>query len=314
MLNFFIFKGKFIIFGNIQGAFHSLVRDLVQLKTLGIIDTSLKIINPDYAIIFMGDIVSRSAFTMETLSLVMRLMQINPNNVFYLRGNHESANYWQEHTLKTELQMRASHLDNATIPLADKVNAFFDTLPLAFYFSIPSETGKDFIRMSDAGLSQNPLLVEKNYAQFLTTQTSSLPHQPGVSVSYCNVKDGAVIFGDTAVANVSNTLPVNVRIIFKGEKKREVYQPTEGLRLLPPDMGSIAWNILSCPTVVYQKALKFFYDAFIVLAPATRIDGWKITLYNRDVRTQGQFKTTEYPLLPGAETVAIQAPDYEKKL
>ncbi len=275
-------QSKIIIFGNIQGAFHSLSRCLTKLRELEIIDIHFKVTNPDYFIIFTGDVVSRSPYSMETLSLVMRLLQANNENVVYLRGNHESNNYWQEHTLKTELQIRASHLSPQATPLTDEVNKFFNTLPLAIYIAAGN---KEFIRISDAGRAENPLLNETNYSQFLTSKADN-------KYACTPIKESA----SGASASIAD-----VKIIFRGEKKRETYQPHQGLRLLPPDMGSTAWTILSCPTTVYQKAIKFVHDAFVIITPAPKLDEWKLTLYNRNVQSNDQFKTTTYNLLSGAE-------------
>lgn len=281
---------KIVVFGNIQGAFHSLVRDLNKLKDLGIIDNNLKVANQDNFIVFLGDIVSRSAFSIQTLSLLMRLVQVNPNNVVYLRGNHESNNYWQEHTLKTELQTYAAYLDKNTIPLMDPVNAFFNTLPLAGYIVMHNEDADEFIRISDAGRTQNKLLNEVGYGKFLFAKATGTSFQ-------------AITEGMKESADKEPT----IRVIFKGEKKRETYQPTQGIRLLPSDMGSVAWNVLSCPTAVYQKALKFFHDAFAVITPAPKVDNWTLTLYNRDVRTQDTFKETVFNLLSGTEQATGKA-------
>ena len=75
------------------------------------------------------------------------------------------------------------------------------------------------------------------------------------------------------------------------------FQKMEGLRLLPPDLDSVAWNILSCPNLVFQKAINFFHDAFVIITPQDNIKDWSITLYNRDVRTKDPFKETTYNLL-----------------
>lgn len=288
-------QSKIVIFGNIQAAFHPLVRYLTQLKELNIINNELKVSSPDHFIVFMGDIVSRSPFNMETLSLVMKLVENNPENVVYLRGNHESANYWQEHSLKPELQFRASYLSNAVIPLEAEVNRFFNTLPLAIYIAMPYDGGDDFIRISYSGRGQIESLNENNFATLLTT--------PGASKHVCiNLKKDAK----------PEDKSVDIKVIFKGEKKRETYQPHNGLRLLPSDMGSTAWTILSCPTPTYQKAIKFIHDAFVVITPAQRLDEWKITLYNRNVQTKDPFKTTTFYLLSGVQEGAQQKPVEQK--
>jgi hypothetical protein len=288
-------NSKFVIFGNMQGAFHSLVRCMTKLKELGIIDDSLKITQPQNYIIFMGDVVDRSPFTLETLTAVMRLVQVNPNNVIYLRGNHETNNYWQEHTLKTELQIRAAKISNQTVPLEKEVNLFFNTLPLAIYLTIPGTTN-DFVRISDAGRANLPALTESNFAELLIKKTNPGP-------TYFALKEKPEI----------SDIKINIKVIICGEKKRKTFQKMEGLRLLAPDIDSVAWNILSCPNVVYQKALDFFYDSFAIVYAAEQLTDWEITLFNRDLRTSNPFKETKYNFVSGldAEThkkVALAPP------
>lgn len=279
---------RFFVFGTLQGAFHSLVRDLKHLNDRGIIDPALKIKNPNHYIVFMGEAISRSAFTLETLSLIMKVLEANPANTIYLRGGHESKNYWQEHTMKTELMIRARHISSSKVPLENEVNRFFNTLPLAFYIGMHPTPSKDFIRISKRGIGSNPLLDEKNYAPFLATIHSTI-------TPYAVVRN----------ADPSDT-PVTIHAILKSEKKRYAYQSMPGLRMLANDTGTTAWTLLSCPTVVYEqaKAIRFFYDAFTEVIPGEKLSEWTITLHHRDRRTKNPFTTKTFNLLSGLEQSA----------
>jgi|GEM_PF-3584844 hypothetical protein len=280
---------RFIIFGNVQGSFHSFVRDLNKLKELSYITEELKVSKPDYYIIIMGDVISRSHLTMETLSLALKLVELNPENVIYLRGNHETGNYWQEHTLKVELQTKGQHLSPDVIPLEKEIFRLFDTLPHAAYLTIPGKEN-DFIRISDSGRTQSEMLNEQRFTAFLTGKgKTTLTH------FVINEKD------EPATEPI-----INIKVIIRGEKKRESYQKMEGLRLLATDVDSVAWNVLSCPNFVYQKAIKYFHDAFVILTPQENIDQWTLTLYCRDVRTKDPFKTVNYNLVSGVDLATNQ--------
>ena len=124
---------KFIIWGDLHGAFHSLIRDLIALKNQGVINDDLKIIDQNYYFIFNGNVIDRSPYTLETLSLVMRLMEVNPKRVFYIRGKHEDKQMWQAFGLARELKIRARRVSREKIPLNPSVTRFFNTLPLALY-------------------------------------------------------------------------------------------------------------------------------------------------------------------------------------
>jgi hypothetical protein len=275
---------RFFVIGTLQGAFHSLIRDLTRLNERGIINDKLIVTDPNTYLIFMGDVISRSPFGMETLSVVMQLLARNPLNVIYLRGQHESNNYWQEHTLKLELQMRAADIDKAPVPLVDDINRFFNTLPLALYLTIPQQPN-NFIRLSPHGRTANDLLQEEAFASQLIAET-------GTPLTHFDISKNK-----SSDEKISITIP----IIIKREKKRYTFQPHKGLRLLPPDKGSMAWTILSCPTPVYQRAIKFYYDTFVELCPAPNLEGWTIVLNNHDIRTKDPFKTTTFYLLTGKE-------------
>ncbi len=289
-------QSKIVVFGYIQGAIHSLSRCLLQLKRLGIINDDLVITSPDFFIVFTGGIISRSPHNMATLSLVCTLLEKNPQQVVYVPGTHESKGYWQEHALKNELVTVASYLGTGDIPLGNEVNAFFNTLPVAAYITLNGNETKDFIRISDAGRGQSEQLSEAAYSGFLTSKGD----KPVTIHPLSSKGDGK---GD-----------VKISVIFKGEKKRESYQPHEGLRLLQSDMDSVAWATLSCPTVVYQKAIKFIHDAFVIIGAGKQTEDWTVTLYNRDVRTKDPFKETVFNLLTGADVVTGSKPvDPEEK-
>ena len=63
-------KTRFIVWGDLAGAYHSLYRGVEKLVSLKMLDENLKLTSPDDYIIFMGDAVNRSPFIMEELSLI----------------------------------------------------------------------------------------------------------------------------------------------------------------------------------------------------------------------------------------------------
>jgi len=124
---------RIIIWGDLHGAFHSFSRDLEKIKQLKIINEQLKIIKSDDYFVFNGNLIDQSPYSMETLTLALKLMEVNPGKVFYLRGTHESKEHWHNFGLKRELQIRAKNLSSEEIPLSSLINRFFNTLPLALF-------------------------------------------------------------------------------------------------------------------------------------------------------------------------------------
>lgn len=274
---------KIIIFGPIQGAFHSIVRDLEQLKKLEIIDENLKLKNSDYYMVFLGNVVNRSPYTLDLFSVVLRLLQKNPNNVIYLRGSHEFFDTWKDHTLKRELELRCGQLSTEAIPLRTNVNQFFDTLPITLYTTMPSWSTDQFVNyVKISALTGNKrlfkMLDETTYSKFLISpsqaplDTFDLKQQP----SEPEIESDKLL----------------LRAIVKDILKRESFEPTEGLCLLPPEMGTLAWSVFSSSSEPARHLMQFFYDAFVVIEPEKQLEDWKINLYNRDIRNHSNKKFT----------------------
>ncbi len=161
--------------------------------------------------------------------------------------------------------------------------------------SVPNSQ-TDFVRISEAGRAEGELLNEGSYAEFLKNPSSKLSH---------------FVIKEKSAAQIDPS--INIKVIVKNEKKRKSFQKMEGLRLLTPDMGSVAWNVLSCPTPVYQKALDFYNDAFALIGASEKLEDWEITLYSHDVRTKDPFKETKFNFLSGLDlqthkTRILQAP------
>lgn len=281
--------GKIVVWGDISGAFHSLTRDLGELIKQGVLTPELKVAQDNFFLVFLGDVVSRSPFLMETTSLVMRLRWNNPNNVFHLRGNHESNDYWQGFGLKEELELRAAHLKedpNDEIPLRPLVRNYFDTLPVAVYAGMQPEPNKDFIRLSHEGGAEFEIITLNEKLTddaFLTRPLSG----PVGTFKIQNLPD-------------DNVLTINLKAIIRAEVKRKSYQQNNGLRLIEPEGGVTSWTVLSCPTEVYRKGLQYFYDAFAIIdIGPTPTDG-VITLNNHDVRSRDAvFTKTAFMLVSG---------------
>jgi hypothetical protein len=285
-------KSKLVVFGTTQGGFHALVRYLSELKTLKIIDEKLKITNPDYYLVFLGNVVNRSPHTLEIFTLVLKLLQQNPYNVIYLKGVNEHASVWKNNTLGRELTLGASRLKIQETALEDDAVSFFDTLPTTLYCSIPQTDlkRKNFIKIAPFIESQKlqHLLQENNYIDFLNTKNKQ--------------RIEAFHLSQISTTTNENIQPdVVVKAMIVDIRKRESYEEMDGLRLLPPAKGITTWTVLSTSAEAYRRVLKFFYDAFVIITPSEKLFDWEITLYNRDIRNihDRNFKATPYYFFTG---------------
>jgi hypothetical protein len=126
---------RVLIFGDMHGSFHSLLRDLLYLRENGSLTDELKITNNHLFLVFNGDFIDRSPHNIDSLILLTMLMGKNPNQVIYVAGNHERDRTWNNYSLKQELVSRGRFFSKQTIPFDNEIMAFFSSLPSAIYLS-----------------------------------------------------------------------------------------------------------------------------------------------------------------------------------
>ena len=122
-----VFKNaECIIVGPLFGAFHSLVRILSELQRLSYLDENLLLKKKNTYLIFNGDAIDRSPHTLETLTLILNLLNKNPEQVVYIRGQNEHQQFGLDRGLKYQLEERAEFLPT----LKSLLVKLFDLLPL----------------------------------------------------------------------------------------------------------------------------------------------------------------------------------------
>ena len=264
---------NFIIWTELEGAFHSLVRSLEELKKLKIIDESLKI-SPNNIFIFNGNLIGRSPYILETLTVVLKLMEKNPNKVFIVKGEYEIEDHWHNFGLKKELQIKLKNKSLNKIPLEKEITEFLETLPLAIYINDKITDDPGFIRIS---------YFNRNFKDLNETYFSHfLLNKPVKEIDIFDLKE-----------KVLTNKVANIKAIIKGEKRITTYKKTDGLSAQLPDKGTTAWSSLSSPIKANQVLYKFINDAFVILTiekETTPI----INLYKQNALNKEGFKKIAY--------------------
>lgn len=134
-------KDEFIIMGVLYGSFHSLTRNLIELKHQGILDENLVLLKKNLKLIFMGDIIGCSAYSLETFLTVLDLMEKNPSQVFYMRGNLENHQNWMNGNFLDELNIKLKTTGQFD-PFVQQINNFLSLLPSKIFLYLPSEKEK----------------------------------------------------------------------------------------------------------------------------------------------------------------------------
>ncbi len=274
---------RFVVWGDIQGALHSLVRTLAQLKEENFIDDSLKIMNEKYYFVFLGDIIDRSPYSMEIITILLQLMAINGEQVIYLRGNHEDKYSWEELDLGKELRTRARYLSSESTPFFELINRFFDTLPRALYLHTKKKDLDQFIRISH-DYTQDEFFDEQRYRGFLYAQDKGFTKKDTGDVPSNAQGQDVLLTG-----------------IICSESSSKVYRYTDGLKFLPSEKGATVWSPFSSPIRASQELFNFFNDSFSVVDTMDNAERWVITLHKRDVRESTGFVKKKYNFITGAE-------------
>lgn len=107
-------KDKFLIIGDIHGSYHTFIRILLRLLRLNIIDNNCVLQN-NYNLIFLGDVVDRGEYAYEIVMLLFLLKIKNPNNIFLNRGNHEVSDLNSRDGFKNEILAKFSKVDGENI-------------------------------------------------------------------------------------------------------------------------------------------------------------------------------------------------------
>lgn len=257
-----------IIFGDVHGALHSFVRDLNNLKKKGVIDENLKILNANTYIVANGDFINRAPYSIDCLIVLCLLMKNNPDQVFYVAGNHERDGTWLDYGLRRELIVRASYDSVQTPPFLEQFLDFFSTLPEAIYVSGQNDT-ESVIRIS-FGRQDQLAYNERKLANTFLKQ-----------------KEPVKIYPYTTTTERSSR--VDVRASIRTEDWRRVNRTIHGLGLLDQDQGATSWSVLSSPILVHRTFLQFYDDAYATISINQAVESASITLSHADTRTHEAF-------------------------
>ena len=277
-------EAQVVVIGDLLGAFHSLVRNLEKLYELRLIDNQLRLTRPEYFIVFLGDVVGRSPYCMVTLSIILKLMEQNPDQVFYLTGALEMKDRWKKFGFPNELKIRGQGYSLEKIPFNRDLTKFFATLPRAVFLQTEGRGVYDVVRISYFDRSREDVIDERFFSRFLRKKGKNMVGTHRVDERHA----------------VPIAMESNIRCIINSEKKRKAYRFYDGVRLLAPDRQATAWAVLSCPTALYQQALNFYTDSFAIVKEHGKIKTWTMTQFVQDSRKKDGFKQQVYDLLSGA--------------
>ena len=271
---------KLIIWGDLFGAFHSLVRDLAFLREQGVINKQLKIVKPNYIFIFNGNVIDGSPYVLETLTLILQILSVNHSRVFYIRGYHEEKERWHNFELEQELKGRVRHVSREAIPLNNLLVRFFDTLPIALYVTHDMQ--------------------EEIQAVLIANNEAVINKFGGVQASHLLSGDEPRGFFKLSDKKKPKKKKIKIKAYITSEDRSVSYHKTEGLSLLSAVERTATWLVFSSPTERSQKLYQFQYDAFARMTVNNGIDSWTISLFNQRIAGFDGFQeSVVYNLVSG---------------
>lgn len=269
-------KGSTIIlFGSLHGALHSVTRDLAELRKMGLLDDRLVLTKPSTHLVFLGDVLNGTPYSLFLIELVLTLMEKNPGHVWYLRGKQETNGQWRHYfALRTQLK-RWAHFwgQNKQLPLEKELNDFFDVLP------------------------DGIILHQKNNRQeCLVIGDKAYKIKPGK-----NIDIHAYLVGERPYKSLKEIYGLDFRGFVKGTATWSlISSPTfEYQKYL--NFADDTFALLSVPGNIRDSLISVFYQN------AVKKDGFKKEVYvaslGLEVKNDTEFK--EYPTLLIASTIAL---------
>ena len=149
--------------GDIHGSLHSLLRNLDRLKDKGYLndDFSLNDIN----LFFLGDYGDRGRYSVEVLYTIARLKDLNSENVFFVRGNHEYLGMANEYGFSDELAQKYGEFGERFVE--EELGEFFSLLPHGIFVGSGTNDETNYVflchGMPTFGYNVRPLLELDNH-------------------------------------------------------------------------------------------------------------------------------------------------------
>jgi ABC-type branched-subunit amino acid transport system substrate-binding protein len=263
---------QYIIFGDIQGAFHSLVRCLTYLYNNHLIDNQFKLVSPHTYIIFNGNVVSflfnKLTFTygVETLALVLTCIMRNPDHVMYVRG---SSVLYDVLGLLEMISIVKYNFPTFPFFFKEIFKRFLLTLPQAVYSFSSSDSRQEALCIS--GENKLPIIPIDSIAK----------KKKKISKAYCYVRCEPI-----TIHNV-NAMESLVKVHIGSMDRNFECFDNRGLKFLYNQKNRGLWNVFSSPLPFYQQMLGFDRDAFVIAEQKHPIARTQLHVLTRPLTRQG---------------------------
>lgn len=155
-------KNVIYMHGDLHGDIHSLVKFLISIDYAFYKD-SFKLKDKNVRIIFLGDYTDKGIYGLEVIQTLLYLKIENPDQVFFVRGNHETPEINQNYNFASEFLQKFAIINQHNKEICfSKIINFYKTLPVAIYLGC----NNNFIQCCHGGIeigyTPEKLLGDKN--------------------------------------------------------------------------------------------------------------------------------------------------------
>lgn len=161
---------KIIYLGDYHSSVHSLMVVIENLQNRNILNVNYEL-QPNYYIVFLGDIVDRGPWGIECLYIIYLLFLINNQNeirIYILNGNHEEEQLYKQYDFDAELIYQLENNEDTI----NKFKMLINYLPLALF--IKKEDSK-WYQFCHGGIDIQQYKYEEQFKLFLNKDYSILP-------------------------------------------------------------------------------------------------------------------------------------------
>lgn len=136
-------KRVFVI-GDIHGSLHSLLDILLDMiEQDGFKKDGSGLLADDVAVVFLGDLLDRSPYTLECLYIVLRLLRENPDRCVLVAGNHETDKDQWDSSNGTRHEINGEHKNQCpddAMTMMKRMEAVTEKLPSSLIAKTPMGT------------------------------------------------------------------------------------------------------------------------------------------------------------------------------
>ncbi|EAX90897.1 Ser/Thr protein phosphatase, putative [Trichomonas vaginalis G3] len=169
---------------------------------------------PKTRYLFLGDIVDRGEFSLETLTLVFTLKILFPENVFIIRGNHEFPEMFETNGFSNEIYN--TYGENKT--LIEKLSNCFGYIPVAAiidnkYLCIHGGIGQETESIEQIERLPRPII---NFTNDLLNELVWSDPAPGIPLFMPSARGVGYLFGQKAAQSFLQKN--NIELIIRGHQ------------------------------------------------------------------------------------------------